>query len=616
MCGFLCEFTFQNQERTPKEQFEQLLSLSKHRGPDSTKVTRCENYQLGFHRLAILDLTEQGNQPKYSPSKRYHVVFNGEIYNFRDLQKEYELYSLRSTSDTEVLVHLFDLLGIKETLKTLNGMFAISVIDTKTECLYLSRDFAGIKPLFYGVSNYGIIAASQFNQVFGHPWFSKSLQLIPSEMKAYFALGYMQAPNTIYNTIFQVHPGELIQVSNKGGIKKEIVTHFPKYLDASHEPNFDVNVKNYNKLLGNVIKDQLVSDVPIAAFLSGGIDSPLVCALAKKSKPDIETFTIAVDSIKHDESKAALNYAQHLGTNHHTEHVSARDLLTNVDTHFKSLSEPLGDYSSIPTYLITKLARKTHTVMLSGDGGDELFFGYPRMLDVLAKKPWFKIPFGIRKPMVRLGIKLRLWYSWAPYNNKTFEDFVFSKQIHISSKHLDRFIPHTEFSKELKSLYKLPKKMNKKNHLHWLRYNEFYAHMQRVLIKVDRMSMANSLEVRVPFLDKESIRFAWQCYPKIEKNNFQLKGLLKSVLSFHYPKELIQTNKKGFSIPMEHWLHEELKDDVKKLIFDTPFYGNSYTDVAAIRAYVNDFFKGKHQEFWGVWHIYAWQKWALNEKLI
>lgn len=612
MCGFLGEFSFQNIITNSKE-FTRLLELSKHRGPDSTETLQRENYQLGFNRLAILDISEKGNQPKQSPSDRYAMVFNGEIYNFKELQKEHKLVNLSSSSDTEVIIHLLDLIGIEQTIKKLNGMFSIAIIDKQENILYLTRDFAGIKPFFYGKTNKGIVFASQFDQIFKHPWHKDELKLRPEIVKEYFGFGYMQAPNTIYQDICQVNPGDLLSFSLEGEEEIKTITSFSKEFEPSKLMN-NISEK-YNETLEEVVKNQLVSDVPIATFLSGGIDSPLITALAKKNNPNIEAFTFGIDNPKYDESEKATEYAKHLKVSQTLKKVNEKKLLTVIDEHFKYYSEPFGDYSSVPTFEITKQSRKSHTVMLSGDGGDELFFGYPRMLDVLNKKHWFSIPFIIRKPLIKSLNKLNLINTWAPYYYKTLEEWILAKQLQIFPNILDKQIPNTSFSKEMITLFEAPKNPTKKKLLHWLRFNEFYGHMQRVLIKVDRASMGNSLEVRVPFLDKSSIEFAWNNTPIELRNHSQLKHVLKQSLEQFFPKELIETKKKGFSIPIEDWLKNELRTDVEEFVFNKPFYGEEIINVEAIRNYVTNFYQGKFNSGWGIWHIYAWQKWAYGHVL-
>lgn len=617
MCGFLGEVMFEDTSITPKSDFESLLRLSKHRGPDNTLVLSQKSFQFGFNRLSILDISHHGDQPMESPSKRYVIIFNGEIYNFRELAESYQFLDLKSTSDTEVLVRLMDLLGIEEAIKKLNGMYAIAVMDRDIDTLFLSRDFAGIKPLFYGLSNKGVVCASQFDQVFQHPIFQNHLTIRKDVMKEYFGLGYMRSPNTIYKDIFQVNPGEFISISQQGSVQKKVLHTFDKVLKPSNRFDDTNYTEKYNSLFHKVIKNQLVSDVSIASFLSGGIDSPLICAVAKSQKQDIEAFTIGIANKKFDESKKAATYANHIGVTHHIAFINEASLIEDIDRHFQYFPEPFGDYSSIPTYAITKQAKSRHTVMLSGDGGDELFFGYPRMLGVLKNRFWFKIPHPIRKPLIRMAIKLKLTKTWGPFLYKNIDQWVLAKQLHISNNNLNAIISNTNFSEELKTIYKTPKdKQTKRELLHWLRYNEFYAHMQRVLVKVDRMSMANSLEVRVPFLDKTSIDFAWEYMPELKNNQFKLKDILKKLMNLYYPSKMIEEEKKGFSVPIDKWLKTHLKSDVESVIFDKPFYGEMYINKEALLKYVAHFFDGTHDEAWGVWHIYAWQKWALAQKLI
>ena len=260
MCGFLGEFSFNRYEiLTTAKRFSEILALSMHRGPDATGIYRGQNYQLGFNRLSILDLSTNGNQPRKSPSGRYNVVFNGEIYNYKTLAEDYQLKNLQSTSDTEVIVHLFDSIGVEETVKKLNGMFAITVVDTKTNTVFLTRDFSGIKPLFFGVNREGVVAASQFDQVFKHPWFSENLKLRPEIMKEYFGFGYMQAPNTVYESIFQVNPGELIEFKSDKTLHKKQLISFEKIASNQKRENNET-ASQYNTLLKTIIKMSILLD--------------------------------------------------------------------------------------------------------------------------------------------------------------------------------------------------------------------------------------------------------------------------------------------------------------------------------------------------------------------
>lgn len=612
MCGFLGEFCYTDEQVvSPTTEFSELLELSKHRGPDATGILADKNYQLGFNRLSILDLSANGNQPKQSPSGRYKIVFNGEIYNYKNLKETYQLHDLKSTSDTEVLVHLCDKIGVEKTVIALNGMFAIAIVDTKENQLFLTRDFAGIKPHFYGISDEGIVFASQFDQLYKHAWFKNTLKLRPGIMKEYFGFGYMQAPNTIYESVFQVNPGELIIYDNKGSLHKKQLVAFPKSPKNQIEESQDTP-KQYNKLLDRIIKRQLISDVPIASFLSGGVDSPLVSAHARNNKKDIEAFTLKVADKNMNESDIATEYADILAIKQNVIEAEPSDLLNLMDDYFDKCPEPFGDYSSLPTYLLSKHAVKKHKVMLSGDGGDELFYGYPKLKHVIDNKAWFKIPFKLRRPIVSLFNKLYLSNTRAPFYYNTISDWQIAKNIQVFRHDLDEVVPNSTFSEELLQLYNLEGFNSKKTLLEAMRHNEFYAHLQRVLIKVDRASMANSLEVRVPFLDKESIDFSWQLKSGLLQHK-TLKKVLKDCLKQFIPESLINKRKMGFRIPLDDWLHNELKDDVMHHIFEIPIYGSEFLNTEFIQLAVSNYYKSKGSfSSWSVWHIYAWQKWAVR----
>jgi len=608
MCGFLGEYSFGSQ-LSDKNTFRDLLALSKHRGPDDTHIVKKDYYQLGFNRLALLDLSEAGQQPKQSPSARYHLVFNGEVYNYKELAEKYKLTNLRSTSDTEVILHLFDHLGIIETLKELNGMFAIAVIDNETSKLYLSRDFAGIKPLFYGSNSSGIVFASQFDQIFKHPWFKDNLTLRKDITKEYFAFGYMQSPNTLYKNIYQVNPGECLVFQGDHFEKKIDILKFAHLFSGS-----DNDYKGLNQKLSHAVNLQLNADRSLASFLSGGVDSPLVTSLAKEQKASIEAFTMEVDDPDINEAEYAKKYAQHLKIEHQIQKISANDLLNEVDNHFESFPEPFGDFSSLPTYLVTKKAVQYHTAMLSGDGGDELFFGYPRMYDILRKKNWFKMPPFVRKNLVRITNKLGFTNTYAPFAG-SLQDFYINKQTKIPTNVLNKAFSNTNFSQELINMYSIDKKYTREQLQHFSRWNEFYAHMQRVLVKVDRTSMKNSLEVRVPLLDKHVIENAWNNIHDISKLK-NLKKPLKEMVYQYIPKSLMMQNKKGFGVPMEDWLRNELRQDLETKVFEVDFYGFDHFESQALIDYVQKFLDKKHNNAWGVWHIYAWQKWACNQNFI
>lgn len=613
MCGFLGEVT---SNLLNKKHFNDLLDLSQQRGPDQQGLWRGVHCQLGFNRLSILDVSEQGNQPMLSPSGDYAMVFNGEVYNYKALKAKYgiEDSELKSTSDSEVLVHLLEKLTVHALVKELNGMFAIAIWSIKEAQLYLIRDFSGIKPLYYGLNSGSIVFASQFNQVFKHPLFT-SKTLRPEIMKEFFGLGYMHAPNTVFKSIYQVEPGALVVWNYKTQTIVE-KTHFFKWKTSQKYLDDDIATRKlFSKQFNTVIQSQLQSDVPIATFLSSGYDSALVTAYAKQNKDDLRAYTFGIDDSRYDESDDAKVYADILKVSHIVDYHSTNDLLEVVDAHFKGMPEPFGDYSSVPTYTITQKAKQYATVMLSGDGGDELFWGYPRFRKSLHQAHWFRYPLWLRKLIVPFFRKLNKKLSRGLDAYPRFSDWILSKQLHFSD--LDALMPETSFSSELYKDYAFTKTHTKPNILLYLKQNEFYAHLQRTLKKVDLTSMANSLEVRVPFLDKTIVEFSNAIIPQFGIKHDRPKLILKDDLYQFIPIEKVNKTKKGFSIPIGQWLKHELKDDFITTVINRPFYGESHLNSLHLKQLVEDFYEEKNKvNPWGLWHLYAWQKWAIHNELI
>jgi asparagine synthase (glutamine-hydrolysing) len=612
MCGFLGEIATQ---LIPQNSFQKLLDLSINRGPDQQGFWANEVCQLGFNRLAIIDLSENGKQPLISPSGRFVMLFNGEVYNYKEIQTKYNISDavLRSRSDSEILVHLIEKVSIQTFAEELNGMFGISIYDLEQKKLFLIRDYAGIKPLYYGVHNQGLVFASQFDQIFCHPAFDYK-KLRPEIMKEYFGLGYMQAPNTVFENIFQVEPAQIISFDYNQNkiISKDF--YFDWKTTNSIDESSNNAVSGLKILLSKVVESQLNADVPVATFLSGGIDSPLVAAIAKHYKPDIKGYTFGINDKEYNESDVAEKIAKKLDIDHQIENSNEFEILAIIDKHFEALCEPHGDYSSLPTYLITKKAREFATVMLSGDGGDEVFWGYPRFSKSIENLYWFKIPLFIRKIIVPFYRKMFKETSSAIDIFACYGDWILSKQIHFSN--LDAVFPNINFSSELKTVYQFKGKSSKQNALHYLKKNEFFAHMQKVLRKVDLMSMANSLEVRVPFLDKEIINFSNTINPEYGIKHKTPKIILRQLLGQYIDKEITNLPKKGFSVPIAKWLKNELKADFTKTVLEKPIYGAEFIDEKLLKQDLNSFYTtDKNINPWGIWHVYTWQKWAQKYKL-
>lgn len=607
MCGFLGQYSPQ---QIHQSEFLANLAIAEHRGPDQRGYWQGGDIQLGFNRLAIVDLTEAGHQPMLCRSGDWAVVFNGEIYNHQELRKALASYPFRGHSDTETLVASLEAHGFEETVKKLIGMFAIAAWHKPTKTLYATRDSVGIKPFFYSATPQNLWFASQFDQVIKGLGKEK-VSLYPEGMRDYMQFGYMQAPNTIYKQIKQLLPGEMMVV-NADGLRLQRIISYPKTtITGPYKDTEEKALLAYNQLFSAVVKDQLQADVPVSTFLSSGIDSSLVTAFAHRHKKDLSAFTIGLSQANGDERPIAAQYARHLKVKHITRNIEHDELTSSLKDHFQKLGEPFADFSSIPTYLICRKARENSTVMLSGDGGDELFWGYDRMLNMTQSFPFFKDKLIVR----RIKKKLKIFPKpeiGAIYEFENAENMVQNAHSHIPLGQIANIFQSVKNTPETVGLYHFSGS-NQQEFRDWLRYNEFYAHMQRVLIKVDRMSMAHSLEVRVPLLDQRIVQFAWSLASEFGLDKtVSKKAFSKKALAQFIPSEMMNKKKMGFYIPIGDWLKSSLKEDVQELLLNQPILGEEYIDRKAWNGYVNEFYSGSGNNEWGIWIMYCWQKWAQH----
>jgi asparagine synthase (glutamine-hydrolysing) len=561
MCGFLFEFS-QKKVSTSAE-FKQVLKLSAHRGPDDTGYWDNDLVKAGFNRLSILDLSQAGHQPMVSPQGRYVLVFNGEIYNHLDLRKQLAFNQFKGHSDTETLTACFEAWGVRKTVGELDGMFAMAVYDQQTGTTTLVRDFAGIKPLFYGWNGTTLVAASQYDQVVKHPAFNYE-PIDEQVLKLYVQQHFLPAPFGLYRHTGQVSPGELVEITQTGVLSKHQYWSFPEW----HQPTVYEQkqaLDTIHEALAASVRAELLSDVPLGAFLSGGIDSPLVCYYAGKLQPALKTFTIGSDSAVHDESARAATFARLLGTAHHTEKMVAGSAKKIWNEVMHSMHEPMADFSIIPTYLVSKLARKHVTVALSGDGGDELFFGYERFWSVAKNIRYQQWPWFVKAGLYKTD-------QWMSRNKRINSAVLFASQ---SRAHQGL---HSRFPKSVEQLifptlqavslpdayqtYHYPVQDSLPQLLQHMRKAEFYGMMQKTLRKVDLASMENSLEVRVPFLKKSVIEASLKLDPFLSYAPGKKKIILKQLLKRAIPDAPVDEVKRGFSVPLGKWFREDLRDVV------------------------------------------------------
>ena len=607
MCGFLIEYSPSN--LISKETFLELLTISKKRGPDFQGYASHNNIvQLGFNRLAIVDLSAAGQQPMTSFNNRFLIVFNGEIYNHKALRKQLEYTNFRGNSDTETITACLEEWGIKKTISSLDGMFAISIFDKLTNEITLVRDFAGIKPLFYGYSNGTLVASSQYDQLLAHKAF-KNKSINPQVLKLYLQQHFMPAPFGLYEDTFQVLPGEMITFNLEG--KK--TQH--RYWELPSKPNYSVTSKNeaiafVEETLDSCVQDQLMADVPLGAFLSGGVDSPLLCSFAKKYNKDLSVFSIGSDSKVHDESERAKQFANALELKQEIWNLTAKETLTYWKEATAALHEPLADFSILPTYLVSKLAKKNVTVALSGDGGDELFFGYERFWSIGKNIKYQHYPSIIRKAA----------YGFDKYatGNKRINDVVLSSKqatahegLHsrFRSNWLNKIAPelaNVNLPNEW-NVYDYTNEKDERALLGNLRKAEFYGMMQKTLRKVDLASMENSLEVRVPFLQKKMIEASLQIDPLLSYGSGNQKQLLKDILSKRIPSVAEEKVKKGFSVPLSKWIREDLKEEFSSKLLESDFTGLGF-DTKQIEQLLKTHLKGEQDLKWPLFTLYALAK--------
>jgi asparagine synthase (glutamine-hydrolysing) len=610
MCGIYGEF-FSSSTLSKKEDFTRANDLNQHRGPDASGYwsndTTC---QFGFRRLSILDLSDAGNQPMFSNDGRWVLVFNGEIYNYDAIKLE--LNSLgcvfKSGNDAEVLVNSFQYFGIAKTLDKIDGMFAISLFDTQNDSLYLIRDFAGIKPLFYSLVHGDIVFGSQYNQIVCHP-LNVDQKVDVQVLKLYLEMHYIPAPYGLLEHTHQVEPGQIIEITKDRQLSKKQYWEFPE-LD---EENLISDKKEALKLIEIELKKsvakELNSDVPVGTFLSGGIDSPLISYFANKQQEGIKAFSIGSDSHIHDESEDASYYAAAIGCDFYLDRMNAIDALQDLDNSMDHLFEPFADFSLIPTYVVSKNVKKQCTVILSGDGGDELFFGYERFYALLKNLKFRNWPFkyilyGLDKLLCnnRFTNGTLLENSMGEAHQKMHSRTSSEMLVHVFPK-LSK-VP----SKRMKC-YDYDDESNELHMLHKIRKAEFYGMMQKTLAKVDRMSMAHSVEVRVPFLKKSFITAALKIDPRLSYSKHKKKEILKDLLRCKIPNAPINNVKRGFSIPLSKWLREELKTPVYTVIFNADFLARFQISRENLVKVWEEHQNNQKDHKWFIFTLYSLAKW-------
>jgi len=581
-----------------------------HRGPDSGNVFVSKHHKLalGHRRLSIIDLSENANQPFWSQCGRYVMVYNGEIYNFQTLSKSIHK-PLKTHSDTEVVLEGFIQHGI-DFFTRLNGMFALAIYDTQEDTLILVRDRVGIKPLFYYRDEKQFIFASEIKAILTvKPDLSIQKELLP-----YFLhLGYLPQPHTIYKNIFKFPTGNYAVLKN---MHLSFYAYWKMEQEISNKliTNEQDAIDRLDTLLNRAVQSQMVSDVPLGVFLSGGIDSSTVAAFAaKNSDKPVKTFSIAFTEADFNESKYAEQVAKHIGSEHYTLTFNKQDIFELFERYHTAYDEPCADSSLLPTMMVSKLARKYVTVALSGDGGDELFLGYGAyQWAKRLQKVWLKATRPVLAQTSKLGkdrhkrIGRLLQYK----NSQHLKSHIFSQEHYFFSEiELQKLLvqPIFDFSDINQDVFSYQRTLDSVEQQSLFDFQ--YYLKDDLLVKIDRASMQFSLETRVPLLDNEIIRFAWNIPTALKIRNKQNKYILRQVLYRYVPKNIFERPKWGFSVPIREWLTTDLKHWIDTYLSKPIIEKHNIINYEVAQYWVKRFLKGEKTVFNKVWVVIALHQW-------
>lgn len=656
MCGIV-GFTLSDRLPVSDTPIEPMLASLQDRGPDASGIwSDLEKIVLGHRRLSIVDLSSAGDQPFISQCGRFVLSYNGEIYNHNEvrtfLETKYHLTSeyWSGHSDTETLIESISFLGLRETLTMIKGMFAFAIWDKASGKLHLVRDRFGEKPLFY---SFYCDANGQKNLVFSStltsltccPFVSKKLDL-PS-IQTFLGYGYFSGENTIYSDVKKLSPGHVLSFSTESR-DAETFQYWSALRTAQNAKKdiFEGNISEAKSALRNqlssTIQDMSISDVPLGAFLSGGIDSSLVVSVMQSvSSNPVKTFSIGFDVVGYDESLYAKKISDFLGTDHTEFRVNANDAIELLDELPRIYGEPFADPSALPTILVSRLARPHVTVCLTGDSGDELFGGYNRY--ILSQRYWRLIaicPLSVRKIVSLILSKIsfstyRLVFSafyrviCKPFNPTIIDKLLKAIRILPSSNVddlYDRLVRHDYGLKLLKSPPQIPSKFDNLgfemgedasmfNAQERMMLRDTVSYMcDDVLCKVDRASMASSLETRVPFLDHVLFEFAWSLPHSFKISDGEGKVVLKDLLSDFIPKDLYDRPKMGFGVPIGDWLRGPLKDWACEILSERNINRHGILNAFEVQKVLTDHLSGRRNYQYVLWNILMLQLWLRDRE--
>lgn len=617
---------------------KKITSTLKHRGPDDSGIflDGKNNIFLGHRRLAIIDLSERAKQPfeiqnERSKFKSYVITYNGEVYNYKEIKKELEEkgYKFRSNSDTEVVLNSYIEWGIN-CVNKFRGMFAFAIWDSQKEKLYLFRDRFGVKPLYYYFDGENFLFSSELKALYQFPEFKKEIDF--TALSFYFQLGYIPAPYTIFKNTFKLEKGCVLEVDKNFNLNKfrywEAKLYFLKEKIKKPEKEIIVELEH---LLRESFQYRMIADVEVGIFLSGGIDSSLLTAVLQRSSlKKIKTFTIGFKEKSYDEAPIAKKVSQILGTDHYEYYLSAKDLENVFSEYIEIFDEPFGDSSALPTYLLAKFAREKVKVVLSGDGGDELFLGYDkyRAIEIIKNLPPF-LRIASHQFLKKLGpertadfylmiskifplpkifnLREKLSKLINSLGRKNLcEIFQFSNTYWLKEELKDLFRKEV-FNDNLKQFY-YEDNIDFREQMQLWDINYYLA--DDILVKTDRTTMAVGLECREPYLDQKIFEYLSRLSPDCKFRKGKPKYLLKKILYQYLPASLFKRPKTGFRVPIYEWLKKEWKSYLKTYLDISYLKNQGIFDEEFIKKILDQYEGGKYINPDKLWLLLNFQLWA------
>ena len=641
MCGIAGFWSNKTLSQDPVELLNRMGSMLAHRGPDDSGTFHDSGAGIGFsfRRLSIIDLSAEGHQPMTSVSGRYTIIFNGEVYNYEEIRKELGQQSWRGHSDTEVILAAIERWGLDAAIRRFVGMFAIALWDAAERRLHLLRDRLGIKPVYYGHIEGSFVFASELKALRAFPGFQAAIDR--DSLAAYMRCAYIPAPHSIYQGIHKLQPGTILTLESPGG--QPALHSFWSAHDAARdgaksrlEGSDEEIVEQLRVTLADAVRLRMIADVPLGAFLSGGIDSSTVVALmqSQSSRP-VKTFTIGFHENAYNEAAHAGKIARHLGTDHTELFVTSQDALDVVPLLPSMYDEPFADSSQIPTFLVSKLAHQHVTVALSGDGGDELFWGYPRyqfvtsLWRVLKKIPrpaargsakmMRLLPAAlIDSVMDRLPAPRRLKNSPGQKLHRLADHLMAQDPAEIYLRALTMWpdpsavVPGSREHGPLAGSIRKFAKMGHVGEMAMLTDLTNYL-PDDILTKVDRASMAVGLEARVPVLDHRVVELAWRLPLHFKIRNGTTKWALRQILHRYVPPKLVERPKMGFSVPIDLWLRGPLRQWAEDLLSPQSLARHAFFSEKLIREKWEEHVSGARNWQYLLWPVLMFQAWIATQ---